>query len=94
MNKLEAKNLVSPAFIIEVMRPSIRTLVSGTSIIKYYSYSVLWYVLVCYAILLDLSGIVHARSLTGKNAQYRPSPPVIWFNDRMIVDTVDITPQG
>jgi len=24
----------------------------------------------------------------------KPLPPVIWFNDRKIVDRVDITPQG
>ncbi|MGA2913666.1 MAG: hypothetical protein ABSE07_09155 [Methanoregula sp.] len=25
---------------------------------------------------------------------YKPLPPVIWFNDQMIVDRVNITPQG
>ena len=51
--------LYSPAFIIEVMRPSIRTLVSGTSIIKYYSLipSCLWY-----AILFSCRGIATSRA--------------------------------
>jgi len=64
--------LYSPAFIIEVMRPSIRTLVSGTNIIKYIP--PLWYALVYYAILLIRRNKANVRHFL-QPARASPNPP-------------------
>jgi hypothetical protein len=90
--------LYSPALIIEVMRPSIRTLVSGTNIIKLFlSYRVLWYDLfmLCYS-LEFVKGVIQAlvRSITSTSVVASRSCRLSSSTTGKIVDTVDITLQG
>ena len=80
------------------MRPSMRTLVSGTNIIKVFlSYRVLWYDLFMLYYSLEIAkGVVQAlvRSLTGPGNVAIRSCRLSCSTTRKIVDTVDITPQG
>jgi hypothetical protein len=78
--------LYSPAFIIEVMRPSMRTLVSGTNIIIVFLLYCLFMVWCSYAMLFSsdfLTRIQRALAFSREpvRAPYKPPAPVIWFND-------------